>query len=49
MRWNPEVTVAAIVERDGRYLMVNENGWLSLAPTDNERIAHRIDSVLTTV
>ncbi|NKE62174.1 ESX secretion-associated protein EspG [Lentzea sp. PSKA42] len=33
----------------GRYLMVNENGWLSLAPTDNERIAHRIDSVLAAV
>ncbi|MFC3890194.1 ESX secretion-associated protein EspG [Lentzea rhizosphaerae] len=33
----------------GRYLMVSENGWLSLAPADNERIAHRIDSVLTTV
>lgn len=24
MRWNPEVTVAAIVERDGRYLVVEE-------------------------
>ena len=24
MRWNPEVTVAAIVERDGRFLMVQE-------------------------
>jgi len=24
VRWNPEVTVAAIVERDGRYLMVEE-------------------------
>ena len=24
MPWNPEVTVAAIVERDGRYLMVEE-------------------------
>jgi 8-oxo-dGTP pyrophosphatase MutT (NUDIX family) len=24
MRWNPEVTVAAIVERDGRFLMVEE-------------------------
>ena len=33
----------------GRYLMVSENGWLSLAPTDNERIAHRIDTVLTAV
>ncbi|GLZ30984.1 ESX secretion-associated protein EspG [Lentzea sp. NBRC 105346] len=34
---------------NGRYLMVNENGWLSLSPTDNERIAARISSVLTTV
>jgi hypothetical protein len=33
----------------GRYLMVSESGWLSLAPTDNERIAHRIDSVLAAV
>jgi 8-oxo-dGTP pyrophosphatase MutT (NUDIX family) len=24
MRWNPEVTVAAIVEQDGRFLMVEE-------------------------
>ena len=24
MAWNPEVTVAAVVERDGRYLMVEE-------------------------
>jgi len=24
VRWNPEVTVAAIVERDGRFLMVEE-------------------------
>ena len=24
MRWNPEVTVAAIVEVDGRFLMVEE-------------------------
>src|SRR5882672_10221362 len=24
MRWNPEVTVAAIVEREGRFLMVEE-------------------------
>lgn len=33
----------------GRYLMVRENGWLSLSPTDNERIANRIDSVLASV
>ncbi len=33
----------------GRYLMVHENGWLSLAPTDNDRIATRIASVLSAV
>lgn len=33
----------------GRYLMVHENGWLSLSPTDNDRIATRISSVLATV
>ncbi|MBW4716354.1 ESX secretion-associated protein EspG [Saccharothrix obliqua] len=33
----------------GRYLMVRENGWLSLAPTDNDRIATRIASVLSAV
>ncbi|WP_309113540.1 ESX secretion-associated protein EspG [Saccharothrix sp.] len=33
----------------GRYLMVHEDGWLSLAPTDNDRIATRIEKVLTTV
>lgn len=33
----------------GRYLMVHEDGWLSLAPTDNDRIATRIASVLTSV
>ncbi|MFC3897251.1 ESX secretion-associated protein EspG [Lentzea rhizosphaerae] len=30
----------------GRYLMVNSDGWLSLSPTDNDRIATRIDAVL---
>ncbi|MFI6094449.1 ESX secretion-associated protein EspG [Lentzea sp. NPDC051213] len=30
----------------GRYLMVNSDGWLSLSPTDNSRIATRIDAVL---
>ena len=25
MRWNPEVTVAAVVEMDGRFLMVEEH------------------------
>ncbi|MBP2338951.1 hypothetical protein JOF41_005129 [Saccharothrix coeruleofusca] len=33
----------------GRYLMVREDGWLSLAPTDNDRIATRIASVLSAV
>ncbi|WP_367135539.1 ESX secretion-associated protein EspG [Saccharothrix sp. HUAS TT1] len=33
----------------GRYLMVHEDGWLSLAPTDNDRIATRIAKVLSTV
>ncbi|MFD0202017.1 MULTISPECIES: ESX secretion-associated protein EspG [Saccharothrix] len=33
----------------GRYLMVHEDGWLSLAPTDNDRIATRIASVLASV
>ncbi|QFZ23095.1 ESX secretion-associated protein EspG [Saccharothrix syringae] len=33
----------------GRYLMVREDGWLSLAPTDNDRIANRIASVLSAV
>jgi hypothetical protein len=32
--------------RQGRYLMVNSDGWLSLSPTDNDRIATRIDAVL---
>jgi hypothetical protein len=30
----------------GRYLMVNSDGWLSLSPTDNDRIATRIAAVL---
>ncbi|ANZ39967.1 hypothetical protein BBK82_31900 [Lentzea guizhouensis] len=30
----------------GRYLVVNSDGWLSLSPTDNDRIATRIDAVL---
>ncbi|SDG55029.1 EspG family protein [Lentzea fradiae] len=30
----------------GRYLMVRSDGWLSLSPTDNDRIATRIDAVL---
>ncbi|MFD5829276.1 ESX secretion-associated protein EspG [Lentzea sp. NPDC060358] len=30
----------------GRYLMVNSDGWLSVSPTDNDRIATRINAVL---
>jgi hypothetical protein len=30
----------------GRYLMVRSDGWLSLSPTDNDRIATRIATVL---
>lgn len=30
----------------GRYLVVNSDGWLSLSPADNDRIATRIDTVL---
>lgn len=33
----------------GRYLMVRENQWLSIASTDNERITARIAAVLSTV
>ena len=30
----------------GRYLMVNSDGWMSVSPTDNDRIATRINAVL---
>jgi hypothetical protein len=33
----------------GRYLMVHEDGWLSLSPTDNDRIATRINSLLAAI
>jgi hypothetical protein len=33
----------------GRYLMVPDGQWLSIAPTDNERITARIATVLSTV
>jgi hypothetical protein len=33
----------------GRYLMVCDDQWLSIAPADNDRIAARIESVLSTV
>lgn len=33
----------------GRYLMVRDDEWLSIAPTDNDRIAARIASLLAAV
>jgi hypothetical protein len=33
----------------GRYLMVRDNHWLSIASTDNDRIAARITAALSTV
>lgn len=30
----------------GRYLMVREDSWLSIAPADNERIEQRVATVL---
>lgn len=33
---------------DGRYLMVHDGAWLSLAPADGTRIAHRIDELIRT-
>lgn len=33
----------------GRYLMVRDNHWLSMAPTDNDRITARIATALSTV
>ncbi|TWP52523.1 ESX secretion-associated protein EspG [Lentzea tibetensis] len=40
------VTINWFDTPQGRYLMVHEDGWLSLSPTDNDRIANRIDSLL---
>lgn len=31
---------------EGRYLMVHDGAWLSLAPADGTRIAHRIDELI---
>ncbi|MBP2322985.1 hypothetical protein JOF56_003370 [Kibdelosporangium banguiense] len=33
---------------DGRYLMVHDGTWVSIAPADGERIAHRIEELLRT-
>src|SRR5206468_234754 len=31
---------------DGRYLTVHDGAWISLAPADDARIAHRIDELI---
>jgi hypothetical protein len=45
-RQRADVVINWFDTHQGRYLMVNENGWLSLSPTDNDRIATRINAVL---
>jgi hypothetical protein len=35
--------------RGGRYLLIRAGGWLSLAPADNRRIAHRLAEVVRAV
>ncbi|MEU7474981.1 ESX secretion-associated protein EspG [Lentzea sp. NPDC042327] len=46
-RHRADVVINWFDTHQGRYLMVRSDGWLSLSPTDNDRIAMRIDSVLT--
>ncbi|MCG8923082.1 ESX secretion-associated protein EspG [Lentzea sp. CC55] len=45
-RHRADVVINWFDTHQGRYLMVRSDGWLSLSPTDNDRIATRIDSVL---
>ncbi len=45
-RQRADVVINWFDTHEGRYLMVNSDGWLSLSPTDNGRIATRIDAVL---
>ena len=45
-RRRSDVVINWFDTHQGRYLMVNSDGWLSLSPTDNDRIATRIDAVL---
>jgi len=45
-RQRAEVVINWFDTDRGRYLMVNADGWLSLSPADNDRIATRINAVL---
>ncbi|USX55030.1 ESX secretion-associated protein EspG [Lentzea sp. HUAS12] len=45
-RHRADVVINWFDTHQGRYLMVRSDGWLSLSPTDNDRIATRIDAVL---
>ncbi|MET9229206.1 ESX secretion-associated protein EspG [Lentzea sp. NPDC003310] len=45
-RHRADVVINWFDTHQGRYLMVRSDGWLSLSPTDNDRIATRIASVL---
>ncbi|MFC3897257.1 ESX secretion-associated protein EspG [Lentzea rhizosphaerae] len=45
-RHRADVVINWFDTHQGRYLMVRTDGWLSLSPTDNDRIATRIDAVL---
>ncbi|WP_434445046.1 ESX secretion-associated protein EspG [Lentzea sp. E54] len=45
-RSRADVVINWFDTHQGRYLMVRSDGWLSLSPTDNDRIAARIDTVL---
>jgi 8-oxo-dGTP pyrophosphatase MutT (NUDIX family) len=42
MRWSPHVTVAAVIEREGKYLFVREHG--SHGPVLNQPAGHLEDS-----
>jgi EspG family len=46
-RRRADVVINWFDTHQGRYLVVNSDGWLSLSPTDNDRIATRIAAVLT--
>lgn len=45
-RRRADVVINWFDTHQGRYLMVNADGWLSLSPIDNDRIATRINAVL---
>ncbi|GGU57657.1 ESX secretion-associated protein EspG [Lentzea flava] len=45
-RQRADVVINWFDTHQGRYLVVNSDGWLSLSPADNDRIATRIDTVL---